>query len=460
MSNNDFQSDSISKSGTTDMYNPWRKSIKNIKLGFAFTLMTFNFLGLQYILPTVGVVLLYIGLRGIHKENKVLKVAWIFSIINMVHYVFSLIYSNTQLSVIFNNSTIRIFILAAFQLIFLFIIRKGLKEVFKKGGIKSNRDPILGIIIWRVFVLICAITGLGNNWLVFIPIIIYYFYFLRSFNKLGDYPVHIIMKDSEATTRTNDKKVIWGYLGVCALILAISCLVSNHIKLDSQEFFPPSTSQSREKLIDLGFPVNILNDLSDEEVDLFKDVIYFKVSSEDLEYDSIEGIIKSNLNATTIYIELDNNKIYVIQYYEWEDGGSYWHDGFTITSTQSFDLIGGKLLYEKNGTNYSSPIPRLKSDMVTESDFLGNKNQYNSISGAVNYPFGSSEQRGYVLYRIDLEKEVWIVNSILNYLHYDHPFRFPYEETEKKNLWFNDNMKQHYTVFDTELYREYNDKEE
>ena len=89
MSGNAFKLDNMNEGSIintpTDSYSKydtdiWRNAIKNIVLGFALTLVTFSIFKLQYILPTIGVGLLYIGLRDIHKENKALNIAWIFSI--------------------------------------------------------------------------------------------------------------------------------------------------------------------------------------------------------------------------------------------------------------------------------------------------------------------------------------------------------------------------------------------
>ena len=101
MSGNDSKLDNMNEdsimnapTGSYSKYdtNIWCNAIKNIAWGFAFTLATFDIFKLQYILPTIGVGLLYIGLRDIHKENKALNVAWIFSIINIIVHIFNLIY--------------------------------------------------------------------------------------------------------------------------------------------------------------------------------------------------------------------------------------------------------------------------------------------------------------------------------------------------------------------------------
>lgn len=463
MSNTDFQSYKPS--------NPWRKPMSNITWGFVFTVMTFNFLGLQYVLPTIGVGLLYIGFRDLHKENKELNIAWIFSIINMVVHVLDLIYVNTPLNVNFKNNGIIIFISTVFQVSFLFIFRKGLKKVFKKADVKPSKDALLGVIIWRIVILIFTIEDVSGAWFIFIPLIFFYFYNFRSLYKLGDDLGGIKFENSEGTVRINNKKYILEYMIGCAFIVILCILGSNHIRLDSTEVILPKTSETRDTLMNMGFPEAILKDISDDEVDMLKDAIYIDVSSELLMFDSKQETIKgeygayntiqkpgkSNLKTTIIYVELKDNRMYAIEYFQWLSGSAYWHDGFTISSLERLELINGRLLYEKNGTSYSAAIPRLKHEMVSQSDWFGYEDQAQKIAGAVNYPFGSDKQRGYVLYKLDIRKNVWTGCNIFNYIHYSNPFRSPYEETERKNLMFSGKLRQHSTNFRTKAYRKANE---
>lgn len=68
------------------------KSIRKVILGFMLTMMTFNFFALQYILPTVGVCLIYLGFRQLRNENRWFKITWIFSAINIIIKILQLIY--------------------------------------------------------------------------------------------------------------------------------------------------------------------------------------------------------------------------------------------------------------------------------------------------------------------------------------------------------------------------------
>lgn len=186
--------------------------MKNITIGFMFTLMTFDFFYLQYILPSIGAVLLYIGFHNLRKENKALNLAWIFSIINMIFRVLNLIYLNTPLNVNVKGIVILAFVSTVFQLSFLVIFRLGLKKIFQESGVILKKDIILRIIIWRIVIIICALTELGQIWVIYIPIIIYYFYIFKSLYKLSYDAEAIIYIDSRKIEILNKKSFIYTYM--------------------------------------------------------------------------------------------------------------------------------------------------------------------------------------------------------------------------------------------------------
>lgn len=134
----------------------WNNTINNITLGFMMSALTLNFWGLQYILPSIGAVLLYIVFRNLKQENKFLYSTWIFSIVNMIINMTNLIYLTTPLNVKFEYTLVKTLILTAFKLIFLIAFREGIKNIFHNNNKKLNRYPILMLIIWNILVVICA----------------------------------------------------------------------------------------------------------------------------------------------------------------------------------------------------------------------------------------------------------------------------------------------------------------
>ncbi|MGL5380558.1 hypothetical protein [Clostridium sp.] len=430
----------------------WHNTIKNITLGFMMTSMTFSFLGLQYILPIIGVVLLYSGFRNLRNENTSLNTCWIFSIINVFLNMLNLIYITTPLNVNFQFNNIRMLLLMAFQLIFLIIFRKGLLDIFNKANTTIKKDPILKLIIWQVIVLICAITQLGQIIFISIPIIIYYFYIFKSLYSLSYDLETINYKPLKNSKGLSYNKLLLLYSISCVLIVLLCCIPSNHIKLDSKEIIQSKSSEFRSILIRKGFPGNILKDIDDEDISILQDIVHIESSMEDLIFESNKKTEKNILRATSIFIELKDSEMYVIEHFNWKDGHAYWNDGFRISSSANIELINGNLLYENKGANYSASIPRLSNEIIPTNNIFGFENENDIISGAINYPFGSINQRGYVFYKLDISNDIVLGSNLLNYTHYNNPFRIPYSEPENENLMFNDKLKQHYTNFRTKAY--------
>lgn len=424
------------------------KSIKNITLGFMFTLMTFDFLYLPYILPSIGAVLLYTGFRDLRRANKEINLAWKFSIINMIYQVLNLIYWNTPLNVNVRGIGILVFISTVFHLSFLIIFSSGIKNIFNQNQIILEKDPILRIIIWRIVVIILAVTELGQIWFIAMPIIIYYFYIFRCLYKLSYVFEKINCIHSTENKMLSNKKILFGYMLFCALIVVVCCLFSNHINLDSNEVVSVKEFGIRNTLIDKGIPREIVKDIEDDDIANLKDIVNIETFSEELLFNSSS---ENKLKVTSIFIELKYNKMFAIEYFNWGEGGPYWQDGFEVTNTWPLELINGKLLYDKDGINYCAKIPRLSGGMVTSIDIFGDERQEEKITGAINYPYKSQKQRGYIMYKIVIPEGTITGANLVNYMHYNHPFRIPYVEVEKKSLMFSDKLRQHYTNFSTKL---------
>ncbi|MBS5928616.1 MAG: hypothetical protein KIC66_16280 [Clostridium sp.] len=80
---------------------------------------------------------------------------------------------------------------------------------------------------------------------------------------------------------------------------------------------------------------------------LLKNPIYVDFSSEILNFGY-------NLEATSIYIELEDNSMYSVQYFNWKDGKAYWRDNFSVSCSEVLKLISGRLLlieYNQNLVN-------------------------------------------------------------------------------------------------------------
>lgn len=468
----DNETEAISGEGESGHNNPWRGPILFITWGFTLISFTLNFLFLQYILPTIGAVFMYLGFRSLRRSNRWFFAAWIIAAMKLIWQIGHLTVSVTPMITLINQNIVIRIIVISLQIALLAVYRNALRIVYRRIGITPARDPVLLAIIWTILIAVFAFLPFVNHWLVILPLIIFFIIVVRSLHQVGDELDQAASAFINAPSKVSNKILAWGYLISCLIFVAVFCTISNHLRLEESEKIESTGSETRTALIELGFPEMILLDLTDYDVTKLHGAIHIESSSDSLMFDPVKVSTKTgensytisnkagncNLQATTIYIEFPDNLLYVLVYFDWEDSKAYWQDGFTIWGEKNFELLNGILLYEKNGVEYTAPIPRLSCENVTTYNFFG-VNESRQISGAVSYPYASENQRGYVFYRIQLPAEQWLGCNCFNYLHNHHPFKLPYVETEKQLLHgnlFNNNMQQHYTNFELQAYRDAN----
>ena len=93
-------------------------------------------------------------------------------------------------------------------------------------------------------------------------------------------------------------------------------------------------------------------------------------------------------------------------------------------------FISGHLLFSKGNTDYTAPISRLQKGLRTSASLFGPNSSY-CISAAFSFPFGSLQQRGYILYETQLPDLQSVYLMSFNYYHSGHPFHIPYRRMDQ-----------------------------
>ena len=60
---------------------PWRRAIGNILGGSAMCSITLSFFCLNYLLPTIGVILQLLGFRPLRRENRWFRACWLLAVL-------------------------------------------------------------------------------------------------------------------------------------------------------------------------------------------------------------------------------------------------------------------------------------------------------------------------------------------------------------------------------------------
>jgi hypothetical protein len=123
--------------------NPWSKPIGFITWGFILTTLHLNFIYLQYILPTIGVLLIFFGFRSLRNENKYFKAVWVLSIVKLLLQLADLVRVSMPLNTVdYPELAIGTVILASRIAMFL-IFHAALKETYKKADKLIKSAPLL-----------------------------------------------------------------------------------------------------------------------------------------------------------------------------------------------------------------------------------------------------------------------------------------------------------------------------
>ncbi|NLC38971.1 MAG: hypothetical protein GX779_06800, partial [Clostridia bacterium] len=368
-----------------------------------------------------------------------------------------------------------------FQIAMFLLFQAALNKTYKKAGKAVQEKPLIWVSVWTLAAYLIALSPFSSSWLVFIPMIICYYIIVRALFRVGDQLDDTGYVLTNAPVKISNGTFGWGF-SLIALAIVIACsLYSNHLQLEARAYNPPKITEARQRLLDLDFPPEALQFLSDDDVELLNQAKDVEVFNKLLMFDpkkierreSTERQIqitrsyepgKKNMEVTTIFVEMPENLLYVMQYFSWQGGRPIWQDGLLIEGENKAEdkkIISSGLFYEWKGSQFIADFPRLVCDRFTYNTMFGEDYSI-MIAGALSYPFGSERQGGYVLYRytVKTDSDIFASHAYFSYVHLSNPLRIPYARTEDLILSgaysFIDELQQHYTSYESLAYRKKN----
>ena len=447
--------------GIVGEVDPWRVPLGRIAAGLALTGITFNMLYLQYLLPALGIVLQYLGFRALRRSGPAFRLAWALSAVRLVWFAAFTALEATPWAP--EGALVYALGLTAMgiQVVQLLALRAGLREVCRRAETPQQGDPLRSAVIWQLVVIVLAFSPLSQSWLAFLPMLLAFVLIIRSLVRLSGSLGGAGYCFVDAPVCVSSRVMKWGYLLACLLLVLGASVCVNHPRLDAQPQPAQGEAETRQALAALGVPEEVLADLSDEHVRALEGALYVYAQQDVMSFYSstTTEVQKANteadqLGSYIIYIELPDSRMAVLNYFDWRQGGAYWGDAVKLGWQDTYEhltgQIGGALLYEKDGQVYTAPIPRLNNGVVMTTDWFFGTRSDSQISGTVSYPFGAQNQRGYVLYILQL-RDPGIIrgNTWITYRHRLHPFSLPYQTpAELTSGWTDNTLQQHLGLFE------------
>lgn len=272
-------------------FKPWRKAMNRILWGSGLTTITLNMWHLDWILPAIGLILLILGFRTFRKENKWFKLAYIISWIRSIWWllVFAIhmtIYAGEPNVSAFLATGTYMMLAPAFLL--LVCLRGGIRTIQRSAGLPAHGGN--GLLVWYLITLVLAAIDFSG--IAVWGLLIAYALILRNLYKLSKELDEAGYTVSPAPVKISDNAVKLIYVGVIVLAMVIGYRFFSKYPMDwkpVEHSEDPAVQEVRQELLDLGFPEDVLDDMTNEEILACDGAVFVIVDQRD--YDMDRGAI-------------------------------------------------------------------------------------------------------------------------------------------------------------------------
>lgn len=441
--------------------NPWQMAMTQVLWGFGLSTITLNFLYLDYILPALGAVLLVLGFRTLRRENRPLRWCYILSIAKLLVCAAGDVLAALPVKVELPGA----YISTAVTLVLYICLWRGMVEVSRAAGAEKPAAPAAGAMaLFYALLLPLALIGL-QGWLLVMPILIVYAAILRNMWKLTRSLENMGYAITAAPVRLPGWAVLWGSLAAMLAAVLLAMFLGQRYPMDWQpRQDAPQDASIRQSLLEKGFPADVLDDLTADEVTqlsgavrvyhqterLYSSTAYRKVTlsrflsdpPHTLQYDRTLTETDDAGNRTYRYVyrvydtleqtmrhvaveipaEGDTARFVYIHHLTyaappspytemlelwpaWQTQGDWFPGGH----------VSGRVLCERNGTAQAAAFHTLKSGSQQVSDLFGTR-QTQRITAGWSFPRGVESPRAYVFYDALRGQDGWVIESWANYV--------------------------------------------
>lgn len=404
--------------------------------------------GLQYILPTVGLVLLLLGFRALRRENR-----WFCAGFRLCGAWFACAAAGLALRAAIAPETASSWLgyaAAALELAVFLCLWRGLDAVQRKAGLPSGKSAA-ALFFW--YVLLVALTFARPNvgWLFAAVILAAYLCVLRSLFRLTR-----VLDESGYAVRPAAVRVPDGWLAAGLTAWLAACIACGYLFGGSYAMdwtaLPPqgAYAEERAQLAALGFPEDVFADLSEDDLAACRGALRVVSRSEDVPMNDGRTVKKGFGQHTWTDIVYDTRELRVtgvaVQIAEASDGGGEWivfyhfrwleNPGFygtealrvLPTSDEPVDWGDwtGRVLYDRGGAAFAAPYASLGNVTAAYSSFGTLVTQTNGIA-AFSLPNRGENQRGYVACRVRTPAETPYLRIQMDYIHQKTWLQYPVE---------------------------------
>lgn len=420
---------------------PWRRAMDRVLTGSALRAVTLSLFGLQYLLPALGTLLLLLGYRALRRENRWFRTCFVLAAAETAYSIPLLALNTSSVyapQVLMPAVSQCLTVLEMGLLLTQFLcLWQGLRAVQGRAGLPPKANAALGIVAW--YAALCLSARLGwQGWLWGIPMLAGYVFLLRSLFRLSRTLEEAGYVLRPAPVRLPDR---WLALGLAA-VLALGCFCGyrfgSRYPMDWQPRDAAGTQETeaiRDHLLSLGFPEDVLRDLSPEDLAACDGAIRVIVDTIDLPMnkgrevttqtngghdifiDTVYDVRELRVTGVGVEVPGEHSTWVLFHHFRWRVDPAYrgtealqlWLAG--RENRGGWDLAGpitGRLHCDRDGETFTAPYAYLGCPSEARS--------YEAYA-AFSLPREGEDCRGYLCYPVTAREGVGGFSSTLHYTH-------------------------------------------
>ena len=416
---------------------PWRRAIHWVLIGMGLTTVTLNFLYLDYILPAIGMVLLLLGFRSLRRENRWFGACYGITVLRAVYVFASLILNSTIWSSGIYDMP-QVSVLTGISLILLFVeffcLWGGFRAVQRKAGLTPHAGGAVALMVWYGAMCLLALVGYVGL-ILGVALVVIYVLIIRSLWKLSGeldeagYAIHPAPVHLEDGTVALAITVLLVGGCICGWLFG-SSYPMKWTPVDAGEH--SEAAEIEEKLLDLGVPEYVVNDLTAEDLAACDGAIRAVVETRE---EPLNNDRQKTLHITGVAVELpgEQERWMIIQHFLWkENPGFYGTESIQLwPAYQDSDgwraggAVTGRVLYDKAGRTYSAPYWFLGEQTFASDSIFWGEQTSTDVFAAFSMPNSGENHRGYVAYPIEGTDENYLISGWFNYTHQRTALQYP-----------------------------------
>ena len=324
----------------------------------------------------------------------------------------------------------------------------------------------LALIVW--YALVCVLAAVHyTGWIVPIAMLVGYGCILRSLCRLSGALDEAGYAIAPGPVRVTDRCLVL----VIAAVLGIGCtlgyLFGGSYRMDWQPVDASTQAQTetiRQQLLGLGFPEEVLNDLTPEDIAACDGALRIVTEAEDYPVndgrnvlweaynekneryyvqDTVYDVKELRLTGVAVQLPGERETWMVFHHFLWTtDPDFYGTEAIQIRPAcrsipEGWAAAGdatGRVLYDRGGQTFAAPYASLGARTFTANTVLWGEQTNTDLFAAFSLPWHGEHCRGYVAYSTTEACDGYILSSGVYYTHQQSWLQYPVVTAMEKRL--------------------------